>query len=98
MFADRPAVRLLHGDWRRLEVYGPYDLLDGGGTSKTSNDTPAHPARLFTPASDWPPRHGGSVDRPRVFWLEHPALDTVELALAEDLATLVGTRRRSDGQ
>ena len=91
-------MRILHGDWWRIEVYGPYDLLDGGGTSKTSDDTPADPDRLFTPASDWPPRHGGSVDRPRVFWLEHPALDTVELPLAEDLATLVGTRCRSAGR
>ncbi|WP_406176487.1 O-methyltransferase [Streptomyces canus] len=111
VFADRPDVRILHGDWRRIEDHGPYDLLvlDGGGTGKTPDDTPAGPARLlapggrividdFTPASDWPPRHGGSVDRPRVFWLEHPALDTVELPLAEDLATLVGTRRRSAGR
>ncbi|MFG2729271.1 O-methyltransferase [Streptomyces canus] len=111
VFADRPDVRILHGDWRRIEDHGPYDLLilDGGGTGKTPDDTPADPVRLlapggrividdFTPASDWPPRHGGSVDRPRVFWLEHPDLDTIELPLAEDLATLVGTRRRSDGQ
>ncbi|MFG2469595.1 hypothetical protein ACGFXB_29630 [Streptomyces canus] len=91
-------MRILPGDWWRIEAYGPYDLLNGGGTGKTSDDTLADLARFFTPASDWPPRHGGSVDRrPRVFWLEHPALDTIELPLAEDLATLVGTRRRAVG-
>lgn len=108
VFADRPDVRILHGDWRRIEDHGPYDLLvlDGGGTGKTPGDTPADPARLlvpggrivvddFTPASDWPPRHDGRPDRPRLLWLEHPALDTVELPLAADLATLVGTRRRT---
>ncbi|MFJ4198648.1 O-methyltransferase [Streptomyces sviceus] len=108
VFADRPDVRILHGDWRRIEEHGPYDLLvlDGGGTGKAPDDTPADPARLltpggrivvddFTPASQWPPRHDGHVDRPRLLWLAHPALDTVELPLAEDLATLVGTRRRA---
>ncbi|MFF7638914.1 class I SAM-dependent methyltransferase [Streptomyces canus] len=109
VFADRPDVRILHGDWRRIEEYGPYDLLvlDGGGTGKTPDDTPADPARLLTPggrivvddftpaAEEWPPRHDGHVDRPRLFWLAHPALDTVELPLAEDLSTLVGTRRRA---
>ncbi|MFF7048676.1 O-methyltransferase [Streptomyces griseorubiginosus] len=108
VFADRPDVRVLCGDWTRVEADGPYDLLvlDGGGTGKTSADAPADPARLlvpggrivvddFTPATDWPPRHGESVDRPRLHWLEHPALDTIEIPLAADLATLVGTRRRS---
>ncbi|WP_280907894.1 class I SAM-dependent methyltransferase [Streptomyces sp. SAI-117] len=108
VFADRSDVRILSGDWRRIEENGPYDLLvlDGGGTAKTPDDTPADPARLltpggrivvddFTPASDWPPRHEGRPDRPRLFWLDHPDLDTVELPLAEDLATLVGTRRRA---
>ncbi|MDH6610119.1 putative O-methyltransferase YrrM [Streptomyces sp. SAI-208] len=108
VFADRSDVRILSGDWRRIEEDGPYDLLvlDGGGTAKTPDDTPADPARLltpggrivvddFTPASDWPPRHEGRPDRPRLFWLDHPDLDTVELPLAEDLATLVGTRRRA---
>jgi predicted O-methyltransferase YrrM len=111
VFADRPEVRILPGDWRRIEDHGPYDLLvlDGGGTGKTPGDTPADPVRLltpggrividdFTPASDWPPRHDGRVDRPRLRWLDHPALDTVELPLAGDLTTLVGTRRRSARQ
>ncbi|MET7347298.1 O-methyltransferase [Streptomyces mirabilis] len=107
VFADRPEVEVIHGDWRRIEEHGPYDLLvlDGGGTGKTPGDDPADPARLltpggavvvddFTPATGWPPLHEGTPDRARLHWLEHVALHTIELRLAEDLATLVGTRRR----
>lgn len=106
VFADRPEVEVLCGDWRRIEERGPYDLLvlDGGGTAKAADGTPADPARLlspggrividdFTPATDWPPLHDGHVDRARLHWLRHPALETVEIPLAGDLATLVGTRR-----
>jgi predicted O-methyltransferase YrrM len=107
VFADRPEVELIHGDWRRIAEHGPYDLLvlDSGGTGKTPGDDPADPARLltpggtvvvddFTPAAGWPPLHEGAPDRAWLHWQEHAALDTVELRLAEDLATLVGTRRR----
>ncbi|NJP52259.1 hypothetical protein HCJ93_19930 [Streptomyces sp. SBST2-5] len=47
----------------------------------------------FTPATAWPPLLDGEVDRPRLHRLEHPGLNAVELPLAKDLATLVGTRR-----
>lgn len=110
VFADRPEVEILTGDSSRVENRGPYDLLvlDGGGTGKTPDDEPADPARLltpggmvviddFTPATDDPPLHEGAVDRPRLFWLRHPALKTIEVTLAEDLATLVGIRRRLAG-
>ncbi|MFI5556442.1 S1 RNA-binding domain-containing protein [Streptomyces sp. NPDC051738] len=110
VFADRPEVEVVCGDWRRIEERAPYDLLvlDGGGTAKAEEDTPADPARLlapagrividdFTPATDWPPLHEGAVDRARLYWLRHPALEIVEIPLAEDLATLVGTRRRLAG-
>ncbi|MFF4727007.1 O-methyltransferase [Streptomyces mirabilis] len=107
VFADRPEVEVIHGDWRRIEEHGPYDLLvlDGGGTGKTPGDAPADPAHLltpggtvvvddFTPATGWPPVHEGAPDRARLHWLKHVALHMVELRLADDLATLVGTRRR----
>ncbi|MEU9914954.1 S1 RNA-binding domain-containing protein [Streptomyces sp. NPDC051001] len=110
VFADRPEVEILHGDWRRIGERGPYDLLvlDGGGTGKSADDDPADPARLltpdgtvvidgFTPSTDDPPLYDGKVDHPRLFWLRHPALNTLELPLAPDLATLVGTRRRLAG-
>jgi hypothetical protein len=44
-------VTVLHGDWRLIEGYGPFDLLDldGGGGGKRGNDTPADPAGLLRP-------------------------------------------------
>lgn len=105
VFRDHPEVGILHGDWRRVEEHGPYDLLvlDGGGQAK--GDGTADPVRLltpggtlvvddFTPATTWPPLFGGVPDRPRLHWLEHPALRTTELRLAPDLAVIVGTRLR----
>ena len=46
LFADLPNVTVLHGDWRLIERYGPFDLLvlDGGGGGKREHDSPADPA------------------------------------------------------
>ncbi|MER5372044.1 class I SAM-dependent methyltransferase [Streptomyces sp. NPDC002553] len=106
VFADRPQVRVLTGDWRRIEEDGPYDLLvlDGGGQGKADGDGPADVGRLlapggtvvvddFTPTTAWPPLHEGRPDRARLFWLDHPGLRSAELRLAHDLSTIVGTRR-----
>ncbi|WP_328562017.1 O-methyltransferase [Streptomyces coelicoflavus] len=103
VFRDHQEVEILHGDWRRVEEHGPYDLLvlDGGGQAK--GDGAADPARLltpggtlvvddFTPATTWPPLFEGTPDGARLHWLEHPALHATELRLAPDLATIVGTR------
>jgi predicted O-methyltransferase YrrM len=106
VFADRPEVGVLHGDWRRIGEQGPYDLLvlDGGGQDQTPGDPPADVARLlapggtvvvddFTPATSWPPLHDGVLDAGRLRWLEHPDLRAAELRLAGDLSTVVGVRR-----
>ncbi|MGW4026137.1 O-methyltransferase [Streptomyces sp. NPDC005009] len=103
VFRDHDHVEVLHGDWRHIEQYGPYDLLilDGGGQAK--GDGTADPARLltagglvviddFTPATTWPPRFNGEPDEPRLHWLEHPGLRSAELRLAADLSVIVGTR------
>ena len=51
LFAGLPNVTVLHGDWRLIEGYAPFDLvvLDGGGGGKRGNDSPADPARLLRP-------------------------------------------------
>ncbi|MFI0570095.1 O-methyltransferase [Streptomyces tendae] len=103
VFHDHQEVEILHGDWRRVEEHGPYDLLvlDGGGQAK--GDGAADPARLltpggtlvvddFTPATTWPPLFDGAPDHPRLHWLEHPALHATELRLAPDLSVVVGAR------
>ena len=103
VFRDVPNVEVLHGDWRRVEEYGPFDLLvlDGGGQAK--GDGAADPAHLlaaggtvvvddFTPATTWPPHFDCAPDRARLHWLEHPALRAAELRLAPDLSVVVGTR------
>ncbi|MDQ0990668.1 O-methyltransferase [Streptomyces sp. V3I7] len=105
LFADRPEVEVVTGDWRRIEEWGPYDLLvlDGGGQGKAPGDPAADVERLlapggtvvvddFTPAAGWPPRHEGAPDLARLHWLEHPALHATELRPAPDLSTVVGTR------
>ncbi|MFI9595035.1 O-methyltransferase [Nonomuraea sp. NPDC052265] len=105
VFLDHPQVSVIHGDWREICRDGPYDLLvlDGGGQGK-GGEQPIDPHRLLrpggtvviddlTPARHWPPRFGGSVDRVRMHWLDHPGLDAAELRLAPDLAALVATRR-----
>ncbi|GHI07983.1 transferase [Streptomyces cellostaticus] len=105
VFAGRPEVTVLNGDWRRIEEYGPFDLLvlDGGGQGKVPGDAPADVERVlapggtvvvddFTPATGWPPLHEGAPDLARLHWLEHPALRATELRLAPDLSTVVGTR------
>lgn len=106
LFADQPSVRLLHGDWRTLRAYGPFDLLvlDGGGQGK-KDEPPLDPAEWvtiggmlvmddFTPFTSWPPRFDGQVDRARLHWLDHPLLRTTEVRTAPDAATLIGVRCR----
>jgi predicted O-methyltransferase YrrM len=106
LFAGRPNVRVLRGNWTDLREYGPFDLLvlDGGGKGKEpGDDPPLDPAAGwlavggtvvlddFTPAGQpGAPAH----DPARRYWLEHPALRATELRLSSTLATVVGTRVR----
>jgi len=105
LFADREQVTVHTGDWRDLREHGPFDLLslDGGGHGKTPHAGFAEPEQWlrpggtvviddFTPTVDWPPRHGGEVDHPRLRWLDHPHLRATQLRLTPDLTVVVGTR------
>jgi predicted O-methyltransferase YrrM len=51
LFAALPNVTVLHGDWRAIAEYGPFDLLflDGGGSGKRADDRPADPVGLLKP-------------------------------------------------
>ncbi|EST18434.1 O-methyltransferase [Streptomyces roseochromogenus] len=104
VFADVPQVRVVCADWTEVYAHGPYDLLvlDGGGQAKGGGA--ADPERLlepggvlvvddFTPSRTWPPSYAGRTDTARLFWLQHPALRTVDLPLAMDLSAVVAVRR-----
>ncbi|MFI0942362.1 O-methyltransferase [Streptomyces sp. NPDC021020] len=98
-----PQITVRQGDWTAITEHGPFDLLvlDGGGQGK--GGAAADPLALlspggvlviddFTPSYGAPPVHDGAPDTARLHWLDHPALRTVEIPLAPDLATLVCTR------
>lgn len=108
LFSDlAPEVTVECADWTAIAGHGPFDLLvlDGGGQGKAGpDDTPADPLALlrpggvlviddFSPTTRWPPLHDGRPDRTRLHWLTHPALRTVEVPLAPDLAVLVCSLR-----
>jgi len=102
VFADRPEVTIVTGDWRDLPG-GPFDLLvlDGGGQGKGTAE-PLDPADWvrpggllviddFTPMTGWPPVHEDRPDATRLHWLRHPRLAAAELRIAPDSATIVAT-------
>lgn len=103
LFREHPDVEVVCGDAAAVFERGPFDLLvhDGGpGSGKSTESTPIDPAAVlrpggtmtvddYTPATTWPPRFGDAVDSSRVHWLEHPALRSTEIRVADDLAVLV---------
>lgn len=104
-----PRVTVRHADWTAIAEDGPFDLLvlDGGGQGKAGGPA-ADPVALlrpggvlviddFTPSRGLPPVHEGRPDAARLHWLGHPALRTVEIPLAPDLAVLLATRVVAEG-
>jgi predicted O-methyltransferase YrrM len=102
VFAGRPQVTVVTGDWRDLPG-APFDLLvlDGGGQGKGTGERLLphewlRPGGLlviddFTPLSGWPPMHDGRPDAARLHWLRHPRLAAAEVRVAPDAATIVAT-------
>jgi predicted O-methyltransferase YrrM len=102
LFADDPAVTVLHDDWRALTPYSPFGLLflDGGGKP----DGPDAVADLmapggivvmddFTPCDAWPPTHQGEPDTLRISWLTDSRFASTEVRTEADHAALICTRR-----
>ena len=103
LFADAPGVTVLHGDWRELRAFAPFDLLvlDGGGQGK-GHEPPLDPAGWmrtggvividdFSPLTSWPPMHKGAVDTARTYWLDHPQLRATQVNIRPDAATIIAT-------
>jgi predicted O-methyltransferase YrrM len=108
LFWGIPNVTVVGGPWKGIVEHGPFDLLvlDGGGTGKAAEVDPerADPMALlkpggsvviddFSPSDCWPPRFGGQIDEPRLYWLEHPGLATTEIRLSPTLSTVIAIRR-----
>jgi predicted O-methyltransferase YrrM len=102
VFAGRPGVTIVDGDWRSLPG-APFDLLvlDGGGQGKGAGE-PLDPADWlkpggllviddFAPMTAWPPVHEGRPDAARLHWLRHPRLAAAEVRVTPDAATIVAT-------
>jgi predicted O-methyltransferase YrrM len=82
-------------------------VLDGGGQGKAGGRGMATEAPLdpedwlrpgglvvlddFTPATAWPPMHGGRPDTARLRWLSHRWLRAAEIRIAPDAATIVAS-------
>lgn len=97
LFAGRPNVTVIHGDWTELRAHGPFDLLvlDGGGKGKEPGDDPP-----LDPADGWLAPGGMIVlddftpgfaghDEARRYWLDHAGLRATEVLLTPTLATIL---------
>ena len=109
VFADEPAVTVVHGDWRELAAHAPFALLalDGGGQGKGPDQAISPREWLrpggtivmddFTPALDWPPLHDGRPDTARLHWLEHPELLATMISTEPDAASVVAMLKGAAG-
>lgn len=109
VFADVPAVTVVHGDWRELHAEAPFALLalDGGGQGKGTEPaiSPREWVRPgativmddFTPTAEWPPMHNGQPDAARLHWLEHPEMLTTMISTEPDAASVVAMLKGAAG-
>jgi predicted O-methyltransferase YrrM len=98
LFGDDPNVRVLAGDWHELmPPEAPFDLLfyDGGGKQRPALDG-EQVLGLLAPRGvvvmdDLTPWRE-ELDPVREFWLNHPRLAAVELAVSPREAVIVAVR------
>ena len=103
LFADRPEIEVLTGDWGALHDHGPFSLLflDVREAKRSGADAVADllvPGGIvvlddFTPYEGWPPMYEGRVDNMREQWLTDPRFTTVEVMVALDASVLIAARR-----
>lgn len=103
LFADHPQVRVLHGDWRELTAYGPFDLLfaDGGGAKRNNQHDIIEMVRIggiivlddLTPEEYWPDEWKGRPDDVREFWLKTDRVVSTEIRVTERDAVILAVRR-----
>jgi hypothetical protein len=99
-----PQVQILHGDWKELWEYGPFDLLalDGGGQGKKGADPAIDPGEWlrpggllvmddFGPLASWPPLFDGQVDVARLNWFEHPQMRATQVRVTPEWSALLAT-------
>lgn len=103
LFADHPAVRVLHADWHALLAHGPFALLFADAPAKHEE-----PEALFgalalggtivlddlTPQEQWPVAWQGRRDPVRDFWLNDPRLIATEVRTTDTTAAIIATRVR----
>lgn len=102
LFADNPRIQVLHGDWRELRTYAPFQLLFAdGGHAKAE-----HPNAVLdllapggvivlddlTPEEYWPEEWQGQVDVTRQFWLTTTRVVATEIRVTERHAVIIATR------
>jgi predicted O-methyltransferase YrrM len=102
IFADDPRIHILHGDWRELRAYAPFQLLfaDGGRAKVEYPDVvldlvaPGGVVVLddLTPEEYWPASWKGQVDLTRQFWLNTARVVATEIRVTERHAVIVATR------
>jgi predicted O-methyltransferase YrrM len=101
LFHEVPRAEVVHGDWRKLKEYGPFDLLalDGGGQGKGS-DPAIEPAEWlrpgglvvmddFAPLTSYPPMFQGRIDAVRRYWFEHPRLRATQIRVTPEWSALL---------
>ncbi len=107
LFADHANVTVLCGDANELAPQGPFDLLvlDAPGDSGPMSYGEVDPVEALTPTgtivkddlwpmTDWPPQTiDGAKDDLRRRLLEHPALFSTEVQVAEGFAAVIGRRK-----
>ena len=108
LFADRPNVRVLQGDWHELlPPEAPFDLLFFDGGHWKRGDVAAESEQALglvapggivliddlTPESMWPEEWRGQPDSVREFWLGHDALVAAELMTTPDSSAILAVRR-----